>query len=533
MEDKALIARQNEEEATQGRARLLSMQYLDSRDIVSSAPLLKEILELDDMYSLKAVPMKRENGALQFAITIRTPQTALRQLKNKFPDYNVSFVMISNSSFKEFMLRYDPPREVRYDDISIKNAGENVNIAQISQTLETVKADDILDYLITQAYKLNVSDIHLECERTYVRMRFRIDGTLHAIARLSHEKYRQLQSAIAIKANISTDAHDAQTGHMSHQLAIEGKSPFFLNMRIETTPTIFGQDAVVRLLNFEKSLLQLENLGIAPEDKEKIDAIIKRPHGMVLVVGPTGSGKTTTLYSVINELNDPQRKIITLEDPVEYAFEGVSQIQVQSRAGDSFAHKLKAVLRQDPDVIMLGEIRDVDTAVTSLQAALTGHLVLSTFHADGAIASLTRMMGMIGPNPMFLSAMRLIIAQRLVRRLDDETKIEYTPDEQLKKELHGIISSFPEGVDRPDIDQIKLYKPGTSEASPFGYKGRIMIMEQLVVTEQLRQAIMLNGVGANIVEEVANKQGMITILQDGIIRALQGYTSIEEVYRVI
>jgi len=306
-------------------------------------------------------------------------------------------------------------------------------------------------------------------------------------------------------------------------------------MRIETVPTLYGQDAVVRLFNMDMSLLRLDNLGLSEKERKPIDEVISHPHGMVLMVGPTGSGKTTTLYSILMQLNDPKNKIITLEDPVEYGLDGMSQIPVYSRQGDSFANKLRAVMRLDPDVIMVGEIRDVDTAKTALQAAVTGHLVLSTFHAGNSAEAFTRMIDMIGVNPILISSVKLIISQRLVRRLDDKTKIEYEPDEAVKQHIRDNLQNLPEDIEKPDLENIKLWKPGKSEENPFGYKGRTSIIEDLIVTPEI-QALMRNTTEiptSDIIENKAKEQGMITMYQAGLLKALKGMTTIEEINRVI
>jgi type IV pilus assembly protein PilB len=257
---------------------------------------------------------------------------------------------------------------------------------------------------------------------------------------------------------------------------------------------------------------------------------------MVLVVGPTGSGKTTTLYSIINTLNTPERKIITLEDPVEYNMAGVVQIPVSGTLeGHNFADNLRAVLRLDPDVVMVGEIRDQDTAKTALQGALTGHLVLSTFHASSAAAALTRMLDMVGINPLFASAMHLIMAQRLVRRLDDKTKVAYQPDDQLITHIKEIVDSFPPKVAKPNLDKITLYKAGKSAENPFGYSGQLALREQLTMTPQVQKLLGLppGEITTEKLQAQAVAEGMRTMLQDGIIKILAGQTTVEEVYRVV
>lgn len=528
--------RQNDEQATAQRARLLGLNYIDSRQWSAQVGLITDVLSITEMTNLHAIPIHFDTNRLEFAITISTPQTSMKQLRGRFPDYNLSFSIISEAGYKELMLRHDPPQEVHYDDISIKTEGASETLESVSRTLETVRSDDILEYLITQAQALGASDIHFENEKRHVRMRFRVDGTLHAIAQLSKEKYKQLSSSIAVRSNISVNAPEPQTGHLSQEFKSPDGAVSTLNMRIETAPSAHGQDAVIRLFNLNRELMRLDNLGLSDSLRNELQHIVEHPHGMVLVVGPTGSGKTTTLYSLLDQLNTPTRKIVTLEDPVEYDFEGVTQIPVKTRSEDtSFADRLRAVLRLDPDVIMIGEIRDLDTARTALQAALTGHLVLSTFHASNAASALTRMLDVIGQNPLFANAIRLVLAQRLVRQLDDATKQPYEPDERIRSEIHEIINSLPEGVERPNLDQLQLYHPGSSESAPFGYTGRLMIAEQLRLTPEIQSILRRgpNAVSTYEIHELARKQGMVSLMQDGVLKALAGKTAIEEVFRTV
>ncbi len=264
---------------------------------------------------------------------------------------------------------------------------------------------------------------------------------------------------------------------------------------------------------------------------------------LIVIVGPTGSGKSTTLYSIINALNTTERKIITLEDPIEYGITGISQIPVNTtndqKQLENFADGLRSVLRLDPDVVMIGEIRDIDTARTAIQASITGHLVLSSFHANTAAAAFSRMVDMIGINPIFSSAIRLVIAQRLVRRLD-ANKTAYEPDAATKNYVKSILQGIPENAlatlrQSVDIDNFKLYKPVASEENPFGYKGRMAIMEQMVVTPDIQAYLRGDAInaGAEIIEQTARDNGMLTLLQKGVIAALRGETTLQEVNRVI
>jgi type II secretory ATPase GspE/PulE/Tfp pilus assembly ATPase PilB-like protein len=310
-----------------------------------------------------------------------------------------------------------------------------------------------------------------------------------------------------------------------------------VNLRVETVPAIYGMDVVLRLFNLRPELMRLDGLGLKPEEKEVIDDIISHPNGLVLIVGPTGSGKTTTLYSIINELNHPERKIITLEDPAEYYIRGITQIPVNSRADiNGFAEKFRAVLRLDPDVIMVGEIRDNDTAKTALQAALTGHLVLSTYHAASATAALTRLLDSVGENnPLFTSAIRLISAQRLVRRLDDATKQAYKPDDKTTNWVKNVIDSLPEHVEKPNLDNLQLFHPGSSADNPFGYSGQFAVRELLLMTPAMQQELRkpFTEITTEGLEDIAVHDGMLTILQAGVLRAISGDTSLEEILRVI
>ena len=270
--------------------------------------------------------------------------------------------------------------------------------------------------------------------------------------------------------------------------------------------------------------------------REMIDGIIAKPSGLVMVVGPTGSGKTTTLYSMLNTLNSPERKIITVEDPVEYRFTGISQLSVttQNSQESSFAEKLRAILRLDPDVIMVGEIRDNDTAKTALQAALTGHLVLSTFHASSAAAAMTRLMDLIARNPLFVSAIRLVMAQRLIRRLDPDTKQAYPADEQTKAWLQSIVDTLPPGFTRPDLANLQLFKPLPSVDNPYGFKGQLALREQFILTDDIRH-LMESGssVSAQQIEETAVRNGMCTMLHDGVLKVIAGETTVDEILRVV
>ncbi len=364
----------------------------------------------------------------------------------------------------------------------------------------------------------------------------RVDGALHPVADIQKDKYRILMGAIGSRANISSAAKTSQSGHIQKDITRDGAT-HLLNIRIETVPTMYGQDAVMRLFNFDESMLNLDLLGIPPKERSEINEIVSHPRGMMMMVGPTGSGKSTTLYSILNALNTSDRKILTLEDPIEYGIGGIAQIPVDTTHGQTFADGLRSILRLDPDVVMLGEIRDVDTAKTAIQASITGHLVLSSFHANSTSAAFSRMIGMIGINPIFSSAIRLLIAQRLVRKLYDPSKEEYEPDEAtkqwVKRTLEGVSPDRMPGI---DLDNFKLWRPKIHEDAPFGFKGRIVVMEQMVVNPNIQAFLRGDIADANpeaIEAEAKKSAGLITLIQAGTLAALRGETTLEEVNRAI
>lgn len=530
--------REQDERSTQQRASLLGLQYLDTRQLEETLPLAQDVLSIEDMHKHRIVPLVKGDAetVYQFGVTAQTPQTFLQKMTH---DYNqrgnsVQFLLVSLSGYRALLLRYDPPKQVVYDDIEIAKDGDSDTINQVSQTLNTVGSEEILDFIITQADKLGASDIHIENEREGIRVRMRVDGALHAVAHLDKDRYRVIMGELASRAGISSAAIEAQSGHMQKEIT-NGGATHVLNLRVETVPTMYGQDAVLRLFNFDESLLQLDRLQIPTKQRHEIDEIISHPRGLVMVVGPTGSGKSTTLYSMLNALNTPDRKLITLEDPIEYGLTGISQIPINTTGGQSFGDALRSVLRLDPDVVMVGEIRDTDTARTAIQASITGHLVLSSFHANTASTAFSRMIDMIGINPIFSSAIRLVIAQRLVRRLVDATKEAYHPDDATKNYVRKVLADLPEGTDCPDLDNFSLWKPVPGEDAPFGYKGRVVIMEQLVVNEEIQKFIRgdVEDVHPEAIEKAARAHGMLTLEQVGVLAALRGETTLDEIGRVI
>ncbi len=535
--------RENEENATRDRARILGLPYLDTRSFENTIPLVMDVLEKEQMHNDFILPLQKGGNEehYQFMVTSQTPRSIIEKIAERYANYGekCDFFLISLSGYNVFMLRYDPPREIHYDDIKIGSEGDSETIAEVSKTLNEVGTDKVFDFLLDQADKLGASDIHIENLRDAIRIRMRVDGILHPVANIDRDRYRVFMGELSSRAGISTAAKMPQSGHMQKDIFVDGVS-HLLNIRVETIPTMYGQDAVLRLFNFDESLLNLGLLGLTSDELNAIQEVISHPRGLVLMVGPTGSGKSTTLYSIINALNTTERKIITLEDPIEYGITGVSQIPIDTTSGDSFADGLRSVLRLDPDVVMVGEIRDGDTAKTAIQASITGHLVLSSFHANTTAAAFSRMIDLIGTNPIFSSSIRMVIAQRLVRKLSD-TKEEYAPDEATRKYVLRVLDGLTKEQIEAELKHewnpgnIKLYKAVPSENDPFGYKGRTVIMEQLSVSEEIQKYIRgdIEDINTSAIEKTAKSLGMITLEQKGVLAALRGDTTLEEIGRVI
>lgn len=530
-------ARLIEEQNTSRRAQILGLPYINTTQL-PNRQLYLQFLSIPELRQNRVIPLIVDQRKVTFGVTNTTSQVTIKQIQQRFSDYQVTFALISDTSFNEYMKLYDPPKQVVYEDIQLSDAGTEDLVSRVTGMLKQIRPDDMLAYLVEQAHNLNASDIHIESQRDDVRFRFRIDGVLHLIGTIDHDRYRTLLGVIASAGNISSANPDAQQGHISQNIKMADDRVVQVNVRLETVPTVNGIDVVMRLFNMRQENYTLDKLGLLPEERRVVDGIITKPSGLVLVVGPTGSGKTTTMYSILNTLNNEERKIITIEDPVEYQFSGISQIPVDTHAAGndgSFAARLRAVLRLDPDIVMVGEIRDNETAKTALQASLTGHLVLSTFHASSAAAALTRMEEIIGQNPLFVSAIRLIMGQRLVRRLDDALKVERDPTEAEWHKIKAVIDSFPASIERPNIEGIKLYSPGTSTENPYGFSGQLVLREQFTMSPHVRELLeKQNGyLSAQKIEAAAVADGMLTMEQKGILRVIAGETTLDEVYRVV
>ncbi|HEY0309943.1 MAG TPA: type II secretion system ATPase GspE [Luteimonas sp.] len=377
----------------------------------------------------------------------------------------------------------------------------------------------LVNLVIQRAVELRASDIHIEPFENRLKVRYRIDGVLEEGESPPQNLTAAVISRIKIMARLNiAERRLPQDGRI--MLRVQGKE---LDLRVSTMPTAHGESVVMRLLDRETVVFDFQRLGFTDAFLPQFQRVLEQPHGILLVTGPTGSGKTTTLYTALSKLNTPDVKIITVEDPVEYQIEGINQIQARPQIGLDFANALRSIVRQDPDIIMIGEMRDLETARIAIQSALTGHLVLSTLHTNNAAGGITRLLDMGVEDYLLTSTVNGILAQRLVRRLEPTHAERYpaSPEEIERFELRRY---QPEGT-------IHLYRPKPSELSPTGYLGRTTIMEFLVMDDGLRRAVMRHA-GMGELEQLARQAGMRTMYEDGVAKALAGQTTLEEVLRV-
>ncbi len=401
----------------------------------------------------------------------------------------------------------------------------------LEESLQKVSVTDMVTLLIAGAIEGRASDIHVEAEEAGIKIRFRIDGVLHDVAVLTKEIWEKLISRIKLLAQMKLNiTNRPQDGRFTIFLEADE-----VDVRVSNIPTAYGESIVMRLLMSSSVGLKFEDLGFRGRAYEVLQREIKKPNGMIITTGPTGSGKTTTMYAILSRLNNAQTKIITLENPIEYKLQGINQSQVDLSKEYTFAAGLRSILRQDPDVVLVGEIRDFETADTAINAALTGHLVLSTIHTNSASGAIPRFLSM-GVKPFLLSpALNAIIGQRLVRRICSSCKVEDIISEERLREIRIQLEAIPENSDERvnDFSHIKFYKGSGCEACQgLGYKGRVGIYEIFSMTKEINDLIASDKVSEYDLQTVAVKDGMITMVQDGILKALDGITSISEVFRV-
>jgi general secretion pathway protein E len=377
----------------------------------------------------------------------------------------------------------------------------------------------LVNLMLSQAVKARASDIHIEPYKNQLKIRYRIDGILYDTLTPPKHIQSTLVSRVKIMAKLNiAEKRLPQDGRIDIRIADKN-----VDIRVSTIPTSFGERVVLRLLDKTSVLLKLSDLGMLEDKLQAFDKLIRIPHGIILVTGPTGSGKTTTLYAALSTINSPEINIITVEDPVEYQMDGIAQIQVNPKIDLTFAKGLRSIVRQDPDVILVGEIRDLETAEIAIQSALTGHLVFSTLHTNDSASAVTRLIDMGIEQFLVTSSVIAILAQRLVRVICDECKEAYTPDNESLQSI---------GISPESLDGKQMYRgKGCPACLQTGYKGRKGIFEFMLLDDAVKNVILKTS-DANAIKRTAVEQGMLTIRQDGAQKVLDGITTIEEIFRV-
>ena len=397
------------------------------------------------------------------------------------------------------------------------------NISHLRELAEEAPVIELVNNLFAQAADKNASDIHIDPQKNRVLLRFRIDGVLYIQPTFHHERFNAVISRIKLLANMDiAERRLPQDGRIT--IKVSGKS---FDVRVSSLPNIYGETVVMRLLPTEQKTLSLASLGMHIDHIDTFENLICRPHGIFLVTGPTGSGKTTTLYTALDLVNDGSKKIITVEDPVEYQMENIAQVQVNTEIGLTFASALRTILRQDPDIVMVGEIRDLETAEIAVQASLTGHLVFSTLHTNDSVGAFTRLMDM-GIDP-FLVATPIIgvMAQRLIRGLCPYCAESVDIEPIMRSEISELAAKY--GVD--GNANFKAVGKGCSYCAGTGYKGRSGIYELIKVDDSLREGLIRKDSAISL-WQLLNKQGVRTLKQDGLLKVWNGYTSLDEIFRV-
>jgi len=492
-----------------------------------------------------AIAFRRIGDSLEVAMLDTKDLSSIEFIKKKV-GLKVLLRLTDSDSIKNALLQYQKTLRAEFGDIIQKDANALKNLIEgrggnnISEDAKKMAEDlpviRILDTLLKHAILQNASDIHIEVLENELLIRYRIDGILHDAMVLPRGVANSIIARIKVLANLKLDEKRLpQDGRFKVEVNDEGVS-----FRVSIIPTYFGEKAVMRLLRENVSGFTLEAMGFHGEALEVLHEAIKQTTGLILTTGPTGSGKTTTLYTLLDILNTPNVNISTIEDPVEYQMDRINQTQVKPDIGFTFANGLRSLVRQDPDIIMVGEIRDNETASLAINAALTGHLVLSTLHTNSAAGAMPRLIDMKIEPFLIVSTVRVIIAQRLIRRLSSNKEKYFLSKSEIQAlskivNLEKVVNYLKkEKVVSEDekIETIPFYKPKESAGARDGYSGRVCICEVLKMTPTLKELV-VRGEPDNIISEQAKKEGMMSMIEDGLFKAAQGITTIEEVLRVI
>jgi type II secretory ATPase GspE/PulE/Tfp pilus assembly ATPase PilB-like protein len=529
---------QTEEERAEELAREFEISYIDLNIFPVSSEDIRAISEQESItynFTLFQKTGKKVRIGVEDPGNAET-LTYIEKLKNE-NGWDITLYVVSHSSLEKIWKRYrEVPLLENLEAMKISLSGEDLerfeeefgSLLELKKRIKEIPTTQIISIFMAGAVKMGASDIHFEPQKEEVRLRFRVDGVLQDIGVFPSDVYRLVLSRIKMMSKMKINIRDiAQDGQFSMDVDED-----LINIRVNIIPGNHGESVVMRLLHQSDTMLSVEDLGLRGLAYERMQKETAKPHGMILTTGPTGSGKTTTLYALVNKLNTIGTKTITIEDPIEYEIKGISQTQISKSRNYTFAEGLRAIVRQDPDIILVGEIRDDETADIAVNAALTGHLVLSTLHTNNAPASIPRFIE-LGVKPNLISpSVNVFIAQRLVRKLCEHCKESYKPAKETVNSIKKILSiiSPKAKVEIPKDIPLLYRSAGCSKCHNLGYKGRIGIFEVLTITESIERLILEMG-GEREITQAALEDGMITMAQDGILKAIEGITSMDEVWK--
>ncbi len=504
------------------------MEYVDLQGIELSDETIGAI-PAENAKAYQCVPIEYEPKSRKLKVALKSPDNfqAVDDLR-LLMGAKVEAVIASPAEIDKLLAKHYAKSESMEDvmgalasDEKLKNLGgtsdQSIDLDAVLDAADDNQVIKLLNMVLLQAIRDRASDIHFEPFEHEFKMRYRIDGVLYEMVPPPKHLGGAITSRVKVMANLDiAERRLPQDGRI--ELTVGGNP---VDLRVAVLPTIYGESVVMRVLDRGNVELSLDRVGFRPEEYDTFKKLIAKPNGIVIVTGPTGSGKTTTLYAALSELNDIKTKVLTAEDPVEYDIDGLCQVQVNTEVGLTFASALRSFLRQDPDVILVGEIRDLETAQIAVQASLTGHLVLSTLHTNDAPSSIIRLVD-LGVEPFLLTAtIEGIVAQRLVRTLDQKTKEAYTPTEQELMEL----SLRPD-----DVKGREFWRPGSSSGVGGGYKGRMALFEIMELDDELRELIVKNA-STTVLRDLARKKGMRSLREGGMLAIYEGLTTIDEVVR--
>lgn len=514
-------------------AKIVGLPYINLKGF----PIEREAMILiseEQARKSETIPFYLKENTVRLGIANPT-NPYIKEIVNflKEKEYKLSLFIISRTSlnyalnfYKQILVPKKIIEKVEVKKEALEETKKTIkSLADLRKLIRKVSTTEAINIIFAGALLSQASDIHVEPEEKEVILRFRIDGVLQNVAKIPQEAYPKILSRIKYLSKLKINITDVpQDGRFT--IKTDSKE---IDIRVSTLPTAYGETIVMRLLGVGAVSLKLSDLGFRERELKILEEEIEKPNGMILTTGPTGSGKTTTLYASLNQIKSPETKIITLENPIEYRLEGITQTQIDPEAGMTFARGLRAILRQDPDVIMVGEIRDLETAEIAAQAALTGHIVFSTLHTNDAAGAIPRLIN-IGLRPYVIGpALSAVIGQRLVRRLCKFCRISYTPDKKLISELKKELGKF---YPKEGIKMLYRAKPGgCPKCHETGYLGRIGIYEVFRVDEKIENLINQRASALDILK-AAQEQGMMTMKQDGLLKAIEGITSIDEVKRI-